>query len=1002
VDASNHANVSDMELTSGMRWKKTHNAIDMNLHVSDMAPTSEGPQREIFNPVDASNHANVSDMELTSGMRWKKTHNTAEMNRKVSDMALTSEGPQGEIFNPLDASNDGNVSDMELTSGVKWKKTHNAIDMNLHISDMAPTSEGPQREIFNPVDVSNLANISDMELTSGMRWKKTHRTVEMNRKVSDMALTSEGPQGEIFNPLDASNDGNVSDMELTSGMKWKKTHSAIDMNWHVSNMSLTSEGPQKEFFNPLDASNDSNVSDMELTSGKQWKETFILGEVNQSVTDMEVRSEKRWKQTSSPIVMSSRNKVSDMELRSNEKGKEIYNVGDVSDMEQSDRRVSARSAVCADVDDLRLRNEVIQMNVELTGVNLKGNNNQLRVFCTYANSSKTENIDFVHHKQKDIHTDTCNETKNISGIPTMPEVPKSSFDQTSNIDGKKLSKHKEMGDIAGMSYHSLQPMNIKQSYTAMLLHNNDSEDTERQSELEVRISPCGDTNADKACQSDHGKAKTSPRHTILSEESTVETLDNLEKFHAQDSSLTLVNQVESRYNLPFSEASLASIEGRYCEQGMSEVEGINESGIYKRKELKVENHTSAKNSVTAVGLNLSNPLNTKKLGNISNECDILKLNQGSVNRNVKITADKSGHSQDKHDMENSDPSSNKPKQVSPMCQIDNRITKENLNLHQQLNERSTYTLCTTGAIKELAIGFDSVGNTTSSNTDSVGNAASHDIQEVQYARKRVHEKTHSQGSLVENTQMFKSHNSNSLLLEEVDDKQGHASVKPASYECLEGSDLHMQTPPKRQALLTVEQPRNVTPANSTEPLAINQNLSYLEIENTSIPEELEFNIIRDLSPETDEYYKKLLECVSVADECVHEKVSTVSNESAMLGNNQATECNYKNRTALLEEMKNNENTRDEPGTRGQNTRDEAGTRGQKGSPDGTAVKSSSKQMCEHSEPQKLRKDANEDVTTALVQKRIKEEELRLVINCDLPFSMSYVVACFISVCISSE
>jgi len=63
---SNDGNVSDMELTSGMKWKKTHNAVDMHRHVSDMALTSEGLQREFFNPLDASNNGNVSDMEFTS------------------------------------------------------------------------------------------------------------------------------------------------------------------------------------------------------------------------------------------------------------------------------------------------------------------------------------------------------------------------------------------------------------------------------------------------------------------------------------------------------------------------------------------------------------------------------------------------------------------------------------------------------------------------------------------------------------------------------------------------------------------------------------------------------------------------------------------------------------------------------------------------------------------------------------------------------------------------
>jgi hypothetical protein len=778
-------------------------------------------------------------------------------------------------------------------------------------------------------------------------------------------------------------------------------------------MALTSDGPPIHIFIPIDVSNHANVSDMELTGGVQWKETFKLGEVNQSLTDMEVRSEKMWKQNSSPIEMSSHNNVSNMELRIDKKGKEIFNVEDVRDMEQSDRRESARSAVCADVDDLGVRNELIQMNMGLSGTNLKGINNQLHLSCTYANSGNTENIDFVRHKQKDICTDMCTETRNISVIPTMLEIPKLSFNQISSIDGKKLSKHEEMGDVAVMSYHSLQPIKIRQIDTAILLHSNDSVGSKWPSELEVHISPCGDMNTDKACQSDHGQAKTSVRHTILSEESTVEKPDCLEKIHAQDNSLTVVNQVEGQYNLPFSKLSLGSTEVRYCEQGMSEVEGITETGSYKSRELQVENHTSAETSVPAVGLNLSNPVNMKNLGNISNECDILRLNEGSVNRNIKNTADKLGHSQGKYDMENLDSSSNTLKQVSPTCHMDNQITKPNLNMSQQLSEGSIYTLCTTGAVKELAIGFDSVGNATSSNTDSVGNAtssntdsvgnatssntdsvgnaASHDIQEVQHARKQVHGKMHPQYNLVENTQTFKSQNSNSLLLEEVDDKQGHVSMKPASYECLEASDLQLQTPPELQALPTVEQPRNVTPANSTEPVHIIQNLSYLEIENTSIPEEMEFNIITDLTPETDESYKKLMVCVSMADGCVHEEVSTKSNGSAMLGNIHSTEQNYKNRTSLLEEFTNNENTLNEPVTRRQ-----------KGSPDGTPVKSSSKRMGEHNEPLKVRKDANEDVTTALVQKKIKQEELRLVMNCDLTCSMSDVMACLISIYISSE
>jgi hypothetical protein len=239
--------------------------------------------------------------------------------------------------------------------------------------------------------------------------------------------------------------------------------------------------------------------------------------------------------------------------------------------------------------------------------------------------------------------------------------------------------------------------------------------------------------------------------------------------------------------------------------------------------------------------------------------------------------------------------------------------------------------------------------------------------------------------------MFKYHNINTLLLEELVGKQGHASMKPASYECLEAVDLHLQTPPELQSLPTLEQPRSVTPANYIEPVENNQNLSYLEIENTSLPEEMEFNIIRDLSNESDESYKKPIERVSMADEREREKVSTISDESAMLGNSQSTEQNYRIRTSLQKEMKKSENTWHIPVTKGQEA-----------SPDGTTVKSSSKKPCEHSDPQKLRKDATEDVATASVQEKIKEEELRLVINCDVPRSMSDVMACLVSIYISSE
>jgi uncharacterized protein Veg/23S rRNA A2030 N6-methylase RlmJ len=930
INISNHGDVSDMDLTSGMKWQKKGKEVEVNRYISDVELTCEMPHKQIFNAIAVCSHVgNVSNMDLTCGRKQKETYNAVEVNRCVSHLELTSERPQKQISNPTDLSSNGNVSDMELTSGITQKGIGNEVEVRKYVNDMELRSEITQ-EMSCPADISNHGNASDMELTSGIKWKKAHNAVEVDRYISDMELTSERPQKEISNATGVSSlISSDTGMELTRAMNLKETHNAVEMNRYVSNMALTSEGPHKEVLNPLDVSNHDNVSDMELTSGLTWKETRTLREVSQSVTDIELGSQKRWKQTSSPIEMPSHSNISDMGLRSGVKWKEIYNEGDASDMEQSDSRESGRSAVCAGVDNLELRNEVTQKDMELWGVNLKGIYNQYQVVSKYANSSKTEYIQSVYHKQNDIHTETHSETNNI----------------------------------------------------------NDSEDIKQHSENEVCISPCGDKNTDEACQPDHVQAKTSLRNIILSEESTVETSEYNEKFLAQGNSVTLVTQMEGKNDLPFSKVTLASTDGRYCEQGISvlEVEGINESGNCKSMGFQVENHISAKTSVPAVGLNLSNPLNTKKLGEISDECDIPKLNQWSVNRSIKNTANQSGHSQGKYDLENVDSSSNKVTQVSQTCQIDNSITKENLSMHRQLSEASTYTFYTTGAIKELAVGYDSIGNAASNNSDSVGNTASHDIREVQYARKRVHEKTQSQESSLENTQMFKSHNSNSLLLEELDGKQGHATNKPALCEYLESSGLRVRPPPELQAFQTVKQPRSITPANYIESVESNQNLSYLQLENTSIPDEMEFNIIRDLSHETDESYMKLVECVTMADKCVREKVSMTSNENAMLGNSQCTEQNCKDRTSLLEEMKNDDNTLNEPVTRGQ-----------KGSPGGTPVKSSSKQMCEQSTPKNLSKDKDEDVTIASVEKQIKEEELRLVIDCYLPCSMSDVMACLIS------
>ena len=439
---------------------------------------------------------------------------------------------------------------------------------------------------------------------------------------------------------------------------------------------------------------------------------------------------------------------------------------------------------------------------------------------------------------------------------------------------------------------------------------------------------------------------------------TGKATESSEKFHGQNTSVALVKKMECQYYLPLSKVTLSSVEGAHCEQAISvfEVEGISESGDCKNMGLQLENHISSKTSAPTVSLNLKNPLDMKKFEKIFNECDIPELSRGSVKRSINNSADKSRQSQGKYDGENLNSSSDSVTQVSETCQIEKRITKENLSMHRQLSGVSTYTFCTTGAIKASDVEFDTVGNAAS--------------QDVQYEREQIHEKIYSQESSVENTQMFKSHNSNSLVLEEeLGGKQGHTINKAALNEYLESSDIHLQTPPKLQAVKTVEQPKSVTPENSTESVEINQNLYDIQLESMSIPDEMEFSIIKDVSCETDESYEKLVRGVTMADECIREKVFMMSNECAMLGNNQLIESNSKDRTSLPQELQNGISL------------NEAVERGQKTNPDGTSVKSFSKQMHEQNESKKLRNDTDKDVSIASVEKQIKEAELRLVINC---------------------
>jgi hypothetical protein len=313
IDVSGlNCNATDMELTSGIKWKEICMPEEINMSVSDMELVNETRQNQISNPLVSFSHKSiVSDMELTSGMKWGETCNSGGINKFVSDLDLTNKTRSKGTANPAALSSHINTTDMELTSGIKCKETCSPGDINMCVKDMELTNETGQKETANPAALSRHISTTDMELMSGIKRNETCSPGDTKRFVQDMELTNETGQKKTANPAALSRHINTTDMELTSGIKCKETCSPGDMNRFIKDMELTNETRQKEIVNPAAFSSHINATDVELSEINQKgisNELLMVSECDSHAKTKIISAAETWKEEPSvPFSLSSNN-----------------------------------------------------------------------------------------------------------------------------------------------------------------------------------------------------------------------------------------------------------------------------------------------------------------------------------------------------------------------------------------------------------------------------------------------------------------------------------------------------------------------------------------------------------------------------------------------------------------------------------------------------------------------------------------------------------------------
>jgi hypothetical protein len=254
-----------------------------------------------------------------------------------------------------------------------------------------------------------------------------------------------------------------------------------------------------------------------------------------------------------------------------------------------------------------------------------------------------------------------------------------------------------------------------------------------------------------------------------------------------------------------------------------------------------------------------------------------------------------------------------------------------------------------------------------------------DLQNSESSYKKV-TKTPSQEKIIDSTGMFTSCKGDSFLMKELGSNHEHTIMQSALNEDNESSDAHMRILSELQEDQTVKQLNTAAPTNSTESTEMKQNLQYspLQSPSTSMPDEMEWSIIKDLSSETSESYNKLVQSMRMADRSITQKVLMASNNS--FDNSRSAQSNSEERALLPQELNNSQIPMNEPVTMEQEIAEhllesETVTRGQNIYQNQMFVKSCVKQTDEQIKQKELGKDTKDNVAMSSMKEPIKAKEM---------------------------
>ncbi|XP_021923598.1 uncharacterized protein LOC110831660 isoform X2 [Zootermopsis nevadensis] len=994
VEVSSHIlTTTDMEITSGIKRTETSHPGDVNKCITDMELTSESRKKEMSRPVEVSSHIlTTTDMEITSGIKRTETSHPGDVNKCITDMELTSESRKKEMSRPVEVSSHIlTTTDMEITSGIKRTETSHPGDVNKCITDMELTSESRKKEMSRPVEVSShILTTTDMEITSGIKRTETSHPGDVNKCITDMELTSESRKKEMSRPVEVSSHIlTTTDMEITSGIKRTETSHPGDVNKCITDMELTSESRKKEMSRPVEVSSHIlTTTDMEITSGIKRTETSHPGDVNKCITDMELTSESRKKEMSRPVEVSSHIlTTTDMEITSGIKRTETSHPGDVNkcitDMEltSESRKKEMSRPVEVSSHILTTTDMEITSGIKRTETSHPGDVNKCITDMELTSESRKKEMSRPVEVSSHILTTTDMEI--TSGIKrTETSHPGDVNKCITDMELTSESRKKEMSRPVEVSSHILtttdmeitsgikrtetsHPGDVNKCITDMELT---SESRKKEMSRPVEVSSHILTTTDMEITSGIKRTETSHPGDVNKRINTMElTSENRQnqmpaEFTTRNmGNLEFINEVRDRTFI--NPSTVTNLSTRDITD--MKLLKVNEKGIYAQSDEFNEfassndmvNRHIVHHKQSDIHMETCSGTNNASGTEMRNKTHRVAFSPTSLSKEgqTEDVTDVSYHSLKSRNMKTTS-------NVKELHSIDSEITQHSepialINLSANI---STDKMSPSEPSTVHALGSNTSRTTEVKKFDNISNSVYHDNKQFQNAKEYS----------VDNIQMFRSHEEDSFILEELGCKHEHTIKQPDLNEYAESSDLCVKADIETQK-------------NSMESTEMEQNLhcSLLQITLTSIPDEMELSVVKNLSFETNESCEELVDRVREADEIIRESMCMTSYECAVPGNSQSAQSDSEETALLPQELNISKNPANGPVTTKQKSakeHSEAETiaNRQRCNLNGMCAKSRINQTDEKIKRKELLKDTNEVVPMSSVEEQIKAKEQR--------------------------